>query len=452
MNLLPAIFLNVILPFQFLFSSQVWPSALVLLQGAILSPGKRTVTAALHAMGLDDEPHFQTYHRVLNRAVWSSRQVSHQLLKLLVQTWCPRGPIVLGIDDTIERRKGPQIKAKGIYRDAVRSSRSQVVTVSGLRWLNLMLLVEIPWAKRIWALPFLTVLAPSQRYHEDQGKCHKTLTDWARQMLFQVRRWLPHRDIIVVGDSSFAVLDFLHSLQQLPNPVQVVTRLRLDAALYAPPLPRTPGQRGRPAKKGPRLPVLKDRLDDPNTVWQQAELPSWYSQTNRAIEWVSQTALWYHPGVTPVPLRWVLVRDPLNQFEPQAFLCTDCEADPLQILTWFTWRWSVEVTYEEVRAHLGVETQRQWSDLAILRTTPALFGLFSIVTLWANLLRNQESFEFRKTAWYHKTQPTFSDALSHVRQYLWDFQISCPSDPDVEMVKIPKTLLDTWSDLLCYAA
>jgi hypothetical protein len=142
----------------------------------------------------------------------------------LIGTFVPSGVVVMGIDDTIERRKGPRIRAKGIYRDAVRSSESQVVKVSGLRWLSLMLLVEIPWAQRVWALPFLTVLAPSERYHQQQGRQHKTLTAWARQMLKQVRRWLPERDLVAVGDSSFAVLELLHATSQLANPVHLVSR------------------------------------------------------------------------------------------------------------------------------------------------------------------------------------------------------------------------------------
>ena len=175
MNLLPKEFLPIILAFASLFSKPVWESALVLLVGAILAPGKRTVSTLLRVMGLKDEPHFQNYHRVLNRAVWSSRQASRILLLQLVQCFAPSGLLVMGIDDTIERRWGKRIAARGIYRDPVRSSDSHFVKTSGLRWLSLMLLVEIPWAQRVWALPFFTVLAPSERYHQRQGRRHKVL-------------------------------------------------------------------------------------------------------------------------------------------------------------------------------------------------------------------------------------------------------------------------------------
>jgi hypothetical protein len=262
MLILPSLLAALLGTFSRLFSGRIWQHVQVLVIGAILCPGKRTVSSILRVMGLAENREFGKYHRVLSRAVWSSRKVGQQLLKHLIGTFAPSGVLVLGIDDTIERRKGKRIRAKGIYRDAVRSSDSQVVKVSGLRWLSLMLLVEILWAKRVWALPFLTVLAPSERYHQEQGVRHKTLTDCSRQMLKQVRRWLPQRQIVAVGDSSFAVLELLSAVSQAVNPIHLVSRLRLDAALYAPALPRQPHQMGRTRLKGNCLPSLSQRLND----------------------------------------------------------------------------------------------------------------------------------------------------------------------------------------------
>jgi hypothetical protein len=403
-------------------------------------------------MGLKDEPHFQNYHRVLNRAVWSSRQASRILLLQLVQCFAPSGLLVMGIDDTIERRWGKRIAARGIYRDPVRSSDSHFVKTSGLRWLSLMLLVEIPWAQRVWALPFFTVLAPSERYHHRQGRRHKVLTDWARQMLTQVRRWLPQRAIILVADSSFAALELLESLRQLPHPVHVVTRLRLDAALYNPAPERLPKQMGRPRKVGNRLPTLKSMLEEPKTDWTSLTIEGWYGRRTYPIEVVSQTAVWYHTGMAAVPIRWVLVRDPQGRFAPQAFLCTDLSTTPQQIVQWFCQRWGVEVTFEEVRAQLGVETQRQWSHLAILRSTPALLGLFSIVDLLAHHLPSDWRHSGFQSAWYQKSLPTFSDALASVRQRFWQVRLFHTSAETTDIVKVPKALLDCWSSLLCYAA
>ena len=364
---LPDAILPVLHPFATLFRNPTWLKAQILLVGAILAPGQRTVAAALRVMGRSDHLDYARYHEVLNRAVWSPRQAARILLMLLLQHLDQGdGPLVFGIDETLERRRGPKIKSLGIYRDAVRSSRSHLVKASGLRWISLMWLGQIPWAGRYWALPFLTVLAPSERYHRQRGRRHKKLTDWARQMILQLRRWLPHRPLVLVGDNSYAVLDLLHCCQSLAQPVTLIARLRLDAALYEPAPPRQTGQNGRPPLKGRRLPALKTLLDLPTVSWIEVSA-AWYDGTTRTLGLTSQTAVWYRSGKPPVPLRWVLVRDPRGEFTPQALLCTDPSADPAQILEWFVLRWQLEVTFQEV--HLGVETNasgRTW-PLPVLR-------------------------------------------------------------------------------------
>jgi hypothetical protein len=248
---------TILTTFARLFSKRVWQHVQILMLGAILAPGQRTVTATLRIMGLSGDKHFQNFHRVLNRAIWSSREASRVLLGLLVAAFAVQGPVVLGLDDTIERRRRTKIKAKGIYRDPVRSSHSHFVKASGLRWLSLMLLGPIPWAKRVWALPFLTVLAPSERYYEKRKRAHKKLTDWARQVLLQVRRWLPVRKLVVVMDAGYAAIDFLWQVAKFANPINLIARFRLDVALYEPAPERKPGQNGRPRKKGKRLPTLE---------------------------------------------------------------------------------------------------------------------------------------------------------------------------------------------------
>jgi hypothetical protein len=423
----------------------------VLLAGAILAPGRRTVTAALRAMGLEHDRRFGRYHRVLNRARWSGVAVSRTLMRLLVTTFAPEGPLIVGIDETIERRRGAKIAAKGIYRDPVRSSHSHFVKASGLRWVCLMLLVPIPWATRTWALPFLTALAPSERDNQAHGRRHKALTDWARQLLLVVRRWWPDRPLIAVADSTYAALEFLGACQSWSHPVTVVTRLRLDAALYTPAPPRQPHQRGRPRLKGPRLPTLAAVAADPRTCWTPLTVANWYGRGERTVEVVSATAVWYHSGLPPVPLRWLLIRAPAGTFATQALLCTDCTVSPEQILAWFVLRWQLEVTFEETRRHLGVETQRQWSDLAIQRTTPALLGLFSLVTLLAHP-QMVTATHVRQAAWYHKALPTFTDALAVVRRQLWGHTLFCTSPVCDDMVEVPRILVERLADALCYAA
>lgn len=447
---MPSEYTTILTSFARLFRKRIWQSVQVLLIGAILSPGQRTVAAVLRIMGLEAEPHFQNYHRVLNRASWSNLEAGHLLLAWLVKVFAASGPMVLGLDDTVERRRGAKIRAKGIYRDPVRSSHSHFVKASGLRWLSLMLLTPIPWAKRVWALPFLTALAPSQRYYEQRARRHKKLTDWARQMLYQARRWLPGRKLVVVADASFAAIEFLWQVTQLPNPICMITRFRLDAALYCPAPPRKAGQLGRPRKKGARLPTLEQVLADPKTAWKQVVVADWYGEGQRVVEIVSATAVWFHNGLPALPIRWVLIRDPKGKFDPQALLCTDQSLKPEQILNWFVLRWTVEVTFHEVRTHLGVETQRQWSDLAIARTTPILLGLFSLVTLLAHSHAKHSQLPVRQSAWYQKPLPTFSDALAIVRLNFWQHLYFQPSHFQGEVRKVPAKALECLRNAVCY--
>jgi hypothetical protein len=357
--------------------------------------------------------------------------------------------LVLGIDETIERRWGHKITARGIYRDPVRSSKSHFVKASGLRWISLMLLTPIPWAQRIWALPVMTALAPSERYYETCGRKPKTLTQRAIQMIKQLRHWLPTRRLVIVGDSSYAALDLLAACQALSEPVMFITRLRMDAALYEP-VPPYAGI-GRPRRKGARLPTPQVYLDAPDTLWTTVKL-RWYDGQMREMELASATAVWFHYGKTPVPIRWVLVRDPLGDYETICLLCTDQTVAPIQIAQWFVMRWQVEVTFAESRRHLGVETQRQWSDKAIARTTPLLLGLFSWVTLVAHVFHlSGQPVVARQSAWYSKPLPTFSDALALVRSRLWTaFPTFHTSDICLDMVKVPRSFLILLVETLCY--
>jgi len=270
-------------------------------------------------------------------------------------------------------------------------------------------------------------------------------------MIRQLRRWLPERTLVVVADSTYAVLELLADAAGLLRPVTVVTRLRLDAALYDPAPPREPGTKGRPRVKGARQPTLATRLLDPATRWETLTVP-WYGGGTAQVEAATGTAIWYHPGEPTVPLRWVLLRDPAGQFEPQALLGTDPTVPPAQIIAWFVARWPLEVTFHEVRAHLGVETQRQWSDLAILRTTPALLGLFSLVTLFAQAHLDGQPLPVRQAAWYAKPAPTFSDTLAFVRQLLWPTAVFSTSPASDEVVEIPRALFDRLTDTLAFAA
>jgi hypothetical protein len=444
------IIINALVPFAPHFGRErTWEKAKVLVIGTLLTNGRRVVTTALRTMGLQDEPSFNQYHHVLSRAEWSGLALARTLLLMLVASFFKVDePLVFGVDETIERRWGGKIAARGIYRDAVRSSASHFVKASGLRWISVMLLTPLSWAERVWALPVLTVLAPSERFYQQRGRQSKTLLERALQALKVLKRWLPERDVVMVGDGSYAAIDFLHSCQAMG--VTFITRLRLDAALYDP-APAYSGK-GRPRKKGARQPPLQSRLHDPHTVWQQVAL-AWYDGQIRRMELATGTACWFHFGKPALPIRWVMVRDPQGQYDTIALLCTDDQREAQWMVECFVQRWQVEVTFEETRRHLGVESQRQWSDKAIARTTPILLGLFSWVTLLTQQFQQAGlSITGRQSAWYVKSRPTFSDALAFLRRQLWQQrQTFLMSHSNADMVKIPRLYLNTLLEAACYA-
>jgi hypothetical protein len=325
--------------------------------------------------------------------------------------------------------------------------RSVKSSTPGLRWVTMALVVTLPWTKLHWALPFLTVLATTPKVSAALKKRHKTLAHLAEQMVMVVRRWLPTIPIKVIGDGAYSVIEL--GLTCVKECVSLIAPLRLDARLFAPPPPLKPHQKGRPPVVGKRLPKLSTVLNDPKTEWETCTV-NWYGGTQRKLEITTGTALWYSTGTDPLPIRWVLTRDPEGKREPKAYFSTNQAQCAVEIVEDFVKRWSLEVTYEESRAHLGIETQRQWSDLAIERSTPCLLGLYSLVVLLAQALHPDGKIPIRQAAWYPKAQATFSDVLASVRRHLWGgltFQTSA-ADPDVCLV--PRTDLTRLVQAVCY--
>ncbi len=385
---------------------------------------------------------------MLNRARWSPLAVSRQLLLLIVETFVPAGACVdLVIDETLERRWGSKISKRGHYRDSALSSRERSVSSPGLRWIVMAVVVPVPWTKQRWALPFLCVLATTPEVSERLGKRHKTIAMWAHQMISLVRCWLPDRPINLMGDTAYTVLELgLHAQAQQ---VTLITTSRLDAVLHEPPPQRTRHTIGRPRVVGQRLPSLEQVLQDPETRWQKLTL-DWYGAGEQTLEFCTGTALWYRYGYNPLPIRWVLTRDPSGKRPPKAIFSTNSTQTAGQIISDFMKRWSLEVTFEESRAHVGIETQRQWSDLAIERATPLLFGLYSLVALFGQALHPDGHIPVAQAAWYRKQTATFCDVLAVVRRHLWGqgtFPTS-PTDPDV--VLVPRSTLERLSWAVCY--
>ena len=440
--------IEVLAVFRPLFTAPTWRKLMILLTGTLLTRGHRTVAAALRASGNSMAGNWSLFHQVLNRASWAPLAVSRQLLLLIVEAFVPAGACVdLVIDETLERRWGSKISKRGHYRDNALSSRERSVSSPGLRWIVMAVVVTVPWTKQRWALPFLCVLATTPEVSERLGKQHKTIAMWAHQMMSLARRWLPDRPINLMGDTAYTVLELgLHAQAQR---VALITTGRLDAVLHAPPPQRTQHTIGRPRVVGQRLPALEQVLQDPQTHWQQLTL-EWYGEGEQTLEICTGTALWYRYGSDPLPIRWVLTRDPLGKRPPKAIFSTDSTQTAEQIISHFMKRWSLEVTFEESRAHLGLETQRQWSDRAIERTTPLLFGLSSLVALFGRALHPDGHIPVAQAAWYRKQSATFHDVLAVVRRRLWGLETfpTAPADPGV--VLVPRSTLERLSLAVYY--
>lgn len=423
MLILPSGFQRTISVFSSTFRKDVWKKVQVLLTGAIICPGSRTVCNLLRSVGLHKEKNFAKYHRLFNCDKWSAKWISAKLFHLLINTFTEKGaPLVLGFDDTIERRWGRKITKRGIYRDPVRSSKSHFVKCSGLRWLSLMLLTNLPWLSSgvYWALPILTVLCPSKGFYEKTGKEQKKLTDWARQIIIWLSRQTANlgRKVYLLGDGSFATYELFISAQT--ENIGLIARMKLNAKLYH--LPSKLQSKNKPGPKPPvgkRLLDMTKRLTDKRIKWKEVIFSEWYGMKQKKMLITSGVAIWRKSNTVMVKIRWVLVVDPEEKLKPVLLACSDWELSAKKIVAFFVRRWRVEVTFQEVRRHLGVESQRQWSDLAIERETPSLLALFSIVCLLAHTLHKLEPIHPNTTAWYKKQHITFSDVLSTVRLEIW---------------------------------
>jgi hypothetical protein len=482
MPTLPAELLNLIVVFAPLFTKPVWKHAKQLLMGALLARGRRTVTSSLRAVGLAEEKRFQNYHRVLNRAKWDALAASQILLGLIVALLPADSAVVIGVDDTIERRRGRKIKAIGYWRDPIRSTRKRTVNCYGLKWLSMAVLVRLPWSSRVWALPFLSAICRGKKkgqqpkvWHtrrrksrsgkktQARGKAeakknekvskamprqYKTAIDILMILSRLVHRWMPERLLVLSVDGAYAAVKLASACAGTPN-LELVTRLRWDAALYHPPGQQPPGKPGFKPLKGPRQRSLKQWAARSDTPWEEVEV-NWYGGARKKILVFSRTALWYTEAEVPVPIRFVITRDPQGEYSDEVFASTKLDATPTQIVEWFVMRWSIEVTFEEAREHLGVETQRQWSDLAIARTTPCLLGLFSLVVLLTHHLHSDGKVPILTAAWYHKPEATFSDCLAVVRKHLWRSFNYAGSAPRSDSIYLPA---QAWEHVLsCLAA
>jgi DDE superfamily endonuclease len=409
---------DVLAPFQNLFVQQrSWQKAQEMLVGAILCRGKRTVSRVLTIMGLAQSPSYGKYYRVLNRIGWSGLKGAQILLGMILALLTPGKSIVIGIDETLERRWGKQIWGLGIYRDAVKSSHKHIVKSSGVRWQVMQVLLPLPWSKRAWGLPFLSVMMPSESTPRVGGRGYKSSLDWAAQMVSVVSHWL-QRSWICVADGGYGNAKFGWACRR--HGVSLVSRLPWKANLYDF-VPTAPPRRlrGRPRTKGARQPSMQQRVETLKFESGQFHVLRWYGGGYALRQLVTGTAVWDVDGYPPLPLRWVLVIDPTGQQPPSALFSTNLMLQADEIVELFVSRWSLEVTFEEAHAHLGFQSQRQWAKAATTRTTPVLLALFSLICLIAHRLHSIAPISPHTTAWYAKSELTFADLLDAVRAALW---------------------------------
>lgn len=397
------------------FSESVFDRWVILLLGAILTTGRRTVQNILRTVGPIAAGHFSSYHRVFSKRRWSMWRVGRVLTTLIVELLVPDGLISLVGDDSVDEHRGKKVYGKGCHRDAVRSTHSYTAFRWGHKWVVLCILVNFPFARRPWALPVLVALYRSKKWNEEHGRRHKTPPEIMRQLLAVMIRWFPDRQCVFAGDGNFNTHELARFARRHRKQLTLVSRFFVDANLYATAPPPRKGKRGRPRIKGHALPSPGEVVEDAKRTRLTVR---WYGGGTRRIETVTRMAHWYKAGQGLVPVRWVFVHDLTGTHRDEYFFSTDVKMTPKEIVETYTGRWNIETTFQEVRAHLGLETTSGWTENTVLRAAPCLFGLYSIVALLYTKIPDKYR-EGIGVMWAGKDTITFSDAITAVRQWLW---------------------------------
>jgi len=448
MNSIPRAAEPLVAAFSIAFTQRTFQRVVLLILGAILSPRRRTVTAMLWPVGFLIRGHWSDFHRVFCRASWSLWPLGRVLAAMILAWVPPDQPVVVPVDDTTPQHKGKRVYGKGRHHDAVRSTHSHVVWVWGHKWVTMAINVKFPFASRPWALPVLCALYRPEELNRAEGRRHKTPIRLTMQLMAALMHWFPRRKFILVGDGGYASHELARYAHRHRRHVTLVSRFHPQANLYDAPSPRRPSQTGRPALKGRKRAA-------PNAVVQRSQpkrfMVRWYGGQTRRVELISEASHWYKGGNGLVPVRWVFVHDVQGTHRDEYLYSTDPTMRPDRIVSLFTGRWSIEVTFQEVRAHLGFTTPRNWSKRSVLRTAPCLLGLFSLVSLiYARHARDRRIPPLR-ALWYVKEETTFSDAMTTVRRLCWE-SILKESWKHTGVTKLPTRLRRTLLDHLSHAA
>jgi hypothetical protein len=418
--LLPDALLAFLTIFSPYFTKPTFLRVALLTAAFMLTLGCRTISNVLRTLGCLAPGDPSSYSRVFSKRRWSLWRLGRALLGWILLHLVPDGPVYLAADDTVSEHPGDKVYGKGCHRDAVRSSHSFTAFRWGHKWLVLAVMVRLPWAKRVWPMPFFVVLCHTDKEDKKNNRPHKTPAQVLAQMLFVVRRWFPDRTFVIAADGGFASHELAGTCAQQKQRLSLVSRFYANAALYElPPEPQLKANGKAPAGR-PRVKGAK--LDSPEQVVALTKertrlCVSWYGGGERQVEVVSSTGHWYKAGQGLVTVRWVYVHDLSGTHRDEYFFSTDVNMKVSAIIETYVQRWSLETMFQEMRSYVGLETTRGWKAQTVQRLEPCLFGLYSvIVCLYSQV---PAKYKRRGVSWAQKDGVTFSDAITAVRKWLW---------------------------------
>lgn len=439
--------------FSIAFTKPTFQRAMVLLVGFVLTLGRHTVARTCWTVRGLTGGHFSDYHRVFSRARWSLWPLGRVLAAMVLELVPADEPAVCAVDDTSAQHRGKWVYGKGRHRDPLRSTRTHNVWIWGHCWVVLAINVTFPFCSRPWALPVLCALYRTKDVNQQEGRAHKTPIVLARRLMATLMHWFPARRFILLGDGHYASHELARFCRKHRRRLALVSLFHPRAHLCQPPPPRAEGQMGRRRVRGDGLPAPRDTVEAATAERRrQRSTVTWYGGRRRRVEFVSQVAHWYKPADGLVPVRWVFVHDLDGSHEDRYLYSTDPTLSPSRIISLYTGRWSIEVTFHESKQHLGLATPRNRKDKSVLRTAPCLLGLYSVVSILFHRHAGGKTPKPYSFPWHSKSQITFSDALAGVRRLLWEQTVFSESDQHGALEKLPRTLRQTLLDQLSRAA
>lgn len=432
--ILPTPVAAVLLPLAPAFTAPTFERFVLLALAGVLTSGRRTVANLLRTLGTLAHGHPTSYQRVLSAAAWSGLRVAGYLCRLVLRLLPRDQPVVLVGDDTVDGHKGQHVWGKARHRDPVRSSHGYTAWRYGHKWVVLAILVRLPLTSRPWALPVLVGLYRSEEDNQRDGRPHRTPAQILCRLVTALLRWFPDRRFLLVGDAGYGTHEVARFCVARRERLTLISKLHPEANLFEPPPPY--GGKGRPRVKGPALP--KPSQVAARTRRLRRATVGWYGGGERWVGLKSGTGQWYKSGHGLVPLRWVFVRDQDGTHRDEYFYSTDPTLTAEAIIGHYTGRWNIETTFQEMRAHLGLESTRGWSQQTVSRTAPCLFGLYTVVTLlYLELPAAERS---GAVSWPGKGHVTFSDALTGVRRWLWEHWVFPQAGGGTAVQKLPQPL------------